>query len=89
MACLFLDVSGLNESHQHACLCVPRQLEVLAKRESSNLTTALRVTSENFLTSAVEVLAEETRFLEDTKGHFWKTTAYFLYSRQVRASRGP
>ncbi|KAK7114483.1 hypothetical protein V1264_000538 [Littorina saxatilis] len=58
------------------------RLEVLSKRESSNLTIALRVTSENFLTSAVEVLAEEKRFLEDTKGHFWKTTAYFHYTRQ-------
>ena len=63
------------------------QLEVLSKRESSNLTIALRVTSENFLTSAVEVLAEEKRFLEDTKSHFWKTTAYFLYNRQVGGGR--
>nr|KAG5688504.1 hypothetical protein BaRGS_011649 [Batillaria attramentaria] len=58
------------------------RLEVLSKRENTNLTIALRVTSENFLTSAVEVLAEEKRYLEDTKGHFWKTTAYFFHTRQ-------
>ncbi|XP_005093520.2 uncharacterized protein LOC101845155 [Aplysia californica] len=61
---------------------VRNKLENLSKREGSNLTIALRVTSENFMTSAVEMLAEEQKLLEDTRGHFWKTTAFFSLDGQ-------
>ncbi|XP_050397830.2 uncharacterized protein LOC126815870 isoform X2 [Patella vulgata] len=58
------------------------KIEALARKENSNITYQLRVTSENYLTCAVEVLSEEDRLLEETKKYFRRTTTFFIHDNR-------
>ncbi|KAH9509487.1 hypothetical protein Btru_046011 [Bulinus truncatus] len=61
---------------------VKNKLESLSQREGNAMTMTLKVASENFLTSAIEVLADEQKLLERTRSHFWKTASYFSHEGQ-------
>ncbi|RUS78274.1 hypothetical protein EGW08_013965 [Elysia chlorotica] len=66
---------------------VREKLEALSVKEGNTVTIALRVTSENFMTSAMEVLVEEQKLLETTRIRFWKTASYFSQDGQKSSPR--
>ncbi|CAL1546927.1 unnamed protein product [Lymnaea stagnalis] len=61
---------------------VKNKLEPLSKQEGNSSAVSLRVTCENFMTAALDLLAEERKLLDNTQTHFWKTAVYFSLEGQ-------
>ncbi|GFO17199.1 formin-2 [Plakobranchus ocellatus] len=78
----FEDIQRALKELKEELAYVRGKLEALSMKEGNTVTIALRVTSENFMTSAVEVLAEEHKLLETTRIQFWKTASYFSQDGQ-------
>ncbi|XP_041375827.1 formin-J-like isoform X2 [Gigantopelta aegis] len=75
----FEDIRRALSELREELLSVREKVNALSHKENNNLSQGLRVTSENFMTSALEVVFEEEKTLENSKAHFVKTTAYFLH----------
>ncbi|CAG5124885.1 unnamed protein product [Candidula unifasciata] len=78
----FEDIQRALKELKNELSVVRNKLETLSKREGNTVTVTLRAISEHFLSSAMEVLAEEQKLLDDTRVQFWKTAAFFSYDGQ-------
>ncbi|GFS11505.1 formin-2 [Elysia marginata] len=83
----FEDIQRALKELKEELAYVRGKLEALSVKEGNTVTIALRVTSENFMTSAMEVLTEEEKLLETTRIQFWKTASYFSQEGQRSSPR--
>ncbi|XP_059171152.1 uncharacterized protein LOC131952485 isoform X2 [Physella acuta] len=75
----FEDIQRALKELKEELFFVKNKLESLTKREGNTVTIALRVTSENFMVSAMEMLADEQKLLDNTRVYFWKTAAFYSH----------
>ncbi|KAK6983501.1 formin-J-like isoform X2 [Biomphalaria glabrata] len=76
----FEDIQRALKELKEELFFVKNNLDSLSKREGNAMT--LKITSDNFLTSALEGLAEEQKLMEKTQVHFLKTASYFSHENQ-------